>query len=436
MTFLAPGFFFASLAVAAGVVALHFIVTRQPRAAVLPTARFVPDLPATAIARDTRPSDLLLMLLRVLLVLAAGAGLARPVLEPSRRADIRVVLADASRSVTDTAAFRDSVRAALREGDALVVFGSNARLVASASDSVATISRGKERGSISAALIAAMRAASAVREKADSVELVIVSPFAAEELDAATPEIRKLWPGRARLVRAGIGASPDSMSPGQLTVQGAATDPVAVTARVARPVSSTTIIRDRGAGGATPGSDGMTIDWPSSTRPRGAVARARLDTAGGVASGAAVVVASFPRRWAFPADSIRGAGVVARWIDGEPAAIEWPSSSGCSRSVAVPVTSVGDLAIRADFIRLVEAITSPCAAQRPFVPASSESFAMLRGNGGLAPRGAFAPVDAHSWLSPWLLGLAVALALAELFVRGRKAARLSGAESTAVRRAA
>ncbi|MEP6905130.1 MAG: BatA domain-containing protein, partial [Gemmatimonadales bacterium] len=72
MTFLAPAFLWGAIAVAAGIVALHFIVTRQPRASVLPTARFVPDSPATAIVRDARPSDLLLMLLRVLVVLAAG----------------------------------------------------------------------------------------------------------------------------------------------------------------------------------------------------------------------------------------------------------------------------------------------------------------------------------------------------------------------------
>ena len=435
MTFLAPGFFFASLAAAAGVVALHFIVTRQPRAGVLPTARFVPDLPATAIARDTRPSDLLLMLLRVMLVLAAGAGLARPVFEPTRRADIRVVLADASRSVTDTIAFRDSVRAALREGDALVIFDSNARFVAGGLDSVANITPSERRGNISAALIAAMHAASAIREKADSVELVVVSPLASEEIDAATPEIRKLWPGRARIVRTGTVSSLDSTSRGQLTVRGAATDPVAASARLARSVSDAAIVRG-GTESESLGPDGATIDWPASERPRGAVARARPDTIGGVASGEAVIVSSFPRRWAFPADSIRGAEVVARWIDGEPAAIEWTSGSGCSRSVAVPVTSVGDLPIRADFVRFVEAISAPCAKRRPFTPASDESLAMLTGNGGLAPREAFAPIDAHSWLSPWLLGLALALAIAELFLRGRKVLRISGAESASVRRAA
>jgi hypothetical protein len=213
-------------------------------------------------------------------------------------------------------------------------------------------------------------------------------------------------------------------------------DPVAISARIASSISSATILRSGATEAGRSGVDAVTIDWPVSERPRGAVARAKTDTAGGVAAGEAVVVSSFPRRWTFPADSIRGAEVVARWIDGEPAAIEWAIGSGCSRSVAVPVTSVGDLAIRADFVRFVEAIAAPCAARRPFIAAGNESLAMLAGNGGLAPREAFAPVDAHSWLAPWLLGLALALAVAELFVRGRKAVRISRAGSASVRRAA
>src|SRR5213592_994027 len=114
MSFLAPGFLFASLAVAAAIVALHFIITRQPRAGILPTARFVPDTPATTVAPAKRPSDVALMLLRMLIILAAGAGLAKPVLTPSRRAEARVLLIDVSRSARDSLATRDSVRAMYR----------------------------------------------------------------------------------------------------------------------------------------------------------------------------------------------------------------------------------------------------------------------------------------------------------------------------------
>ena len=42
MTFLSPIFLYLGVAAAAGAVALHFIVTRQPSSTPLPTARFVP----------------------------------------------------------------------------------------------------------------------------------------------------------------------------------------------------------------------------------------------------------------------------------------------------------------------------------------------------------------------------------------------------------
>ena len=129
MTFLAPGFLIASAVVAAAVIALHFIVTRQPRAGILPTARFVPNLPATATARATRPSDILLMLLRVLLVLSVGAGLAKPIFKPSRGAEARVILADVSRSQRDSVMLLDSLRALYRNHDVLVAFDSSARII-------------------------------------------------------------------------------------------------------------------------------------------------------------------------------------------------------------------------------------------------------------------------------------------------------------------
>ena len=338
MTFLAPGFFFASLAVAAGVIALHFIVTRQPRAGILPTARFVPDLPATATARATRPSDILLMLLRVLIVLATGAGLAKPIIKPSRGAEARVILADVSRSSKDSSDVRDSVKSLYRNHDVVLAFDSSARTV-----SADSLHFSNARGNVSAALIAAMRAGSGLRDRADSMELVIVSSFAAEEFDAATREVRSLWPGKARIVTAGAPATIDS---------------------AAKP----------------------SVVWPQSGRPPGAIARARPDTIGGVLSGYALLVASFERKWTYPADSLRGAEIIARWIDGEPAAIERASDGTCTRSVSVPVTPVGDLIIRTDYKRFVRAISSDCTAHASLIPAAPEKVSALAGSGGLAPR--------------------------------------------------
>ena len=437
MTFLASGFFAASLAVAAAVIALHFIVTRQPKAGILPTARFVPDLPATATARATRPSDLPLMLLRVLLVLAAGAGLAKPIIKPSRGVEARVILADVSRSVQDTSAVNDSVRALYRSHDVVIAFDSSARVVSG--DSVSHLHGARAKGNLSAALIAALRAGSGLRDRADSVELVIVSPIASEELDAATDSIRGLWPGRARLVTirendaAATGAKPS------LEIRAQQGDPLAVSVAQAKSrVDATALITRSGISTEIPGR--ASIEWPISERPRGATARAVRDTIGGVTASGALVVASFERRWTYLPDSIRNAEVVARWIDGEPAAIEFAGDASCVRSVAVPVPSTGDLVIRRDFIRFVAALSGDCSSATSTRPADALHLARLAGNGGLVPREAFPPrSDVTSDLAPWLIGLAAALAIVELFVRRRRALEIrnmSAGRSRAEKRAA
>jgi hypothetical protein len=420
MTFLAPGFLFASLAVAAAIVALHFIVTRQPRSAILPTARFVPDTRATAVARAQRPSDMPLMLLRVLLVLAAGAGLAKPVLKPSRGAEARVILVDVSRSARDSIAIRDSVRAFYRNGDAVVVFDSSARLVSeNVGDTIGALGPTSRRGNLSAALIAALRAGSSLRDRADSLELVIVSPFAREELDAATDSIRQLWPGTARLVRVAAPASDTVDVTRRPEIIADADDPLQVTVELAR--KRVTGNGQRATGNGEREAEGALIEWPASSRPRFAVQRGVKDTVGGVMAGEAIVVSTFERGWSFPPDSLRGAEVIARWVDGEPAAIEKPNGAGCVRSVAVPVSPVGDFVIRNDFVRFVASLSRPCSQRTSLAPADPNAIARLEGKGGLAPREAFQPLtDVRSELAPWLFALALAAAIAELFVRNRR----------------
>jgi hypothetical protein len=429
MSFLAPGFLFASLTVAAAIVAVHFIVRRQPRAAILPTARFVPDTRTTTVAPAKRPSDLLLMLLRVLLILAAGAGLAKPVFKPSRGAQARVILVDVSRSVRDSMAIRDSVRALRRSQDAVVLFDSSARpVVENVADTLERLAATSKRGNLSAALIAALRAGSSLRDRADSLELVIVSPFAREEFDAATDTIRALWPGRARLVVAGRSTEDTAGSVGKLAISTDASDALAVTVGIARSGSTNSALIDRGVPrgsreGARPprSSNNVLIEWPASTRPRFAVPRTVVDTVGGVVAGDARVVAAFARQWSFPPDSLRGAEVMARWVDGDPAAVESVEGTGCTRSVAIPVTAVGDLVIRHEFVRLVSTLSGPCDWRRALIPAGPAAVAKLAGKGGFAPREAFQPLtDTRSDLASWLFALALAAAIVELFVRRRR----------------
>ncbi len=425
MTFLAPGFFVASLAISAAVAALHFIVTRQPRAAVFPTARFVPDLPASATARATRPSDLLLMLLRVLLVLAVGAGLARPVFTPSRSASARVILVDRSRSVSDVAALRDSVSHYYRDGDAVVVFDSAAHTInGNVRDSLNRLIVSNARGRLSGGLIAALRAGSGLRDRADSLEFVIVSPLAVDEMDAATDSIRALWRGRAKVVVAGAGKSFDSSTRAveSKTLPG---DPLAfATSRAQATSGERKLVRTGLSADDLPWVNDSTrtaIDWPTFSRPRGASLRERADATGGVASGESVVISSFPRKWRFTSDSIRGGEVVARWLDGEPAAVEWREGRGCVRSVAIPVASVGDLVLRESFVRLAGHMAGPCAGFVRSESISSSLVAKLAGTGRLATRAEFRPRDdVRSSVGPWLLGLALLLAIAELVLRRRR----------------
>jgi hypothetical protein len=413
MTFLSPAFFYASLGVAAAITALHFIVTRQPRAGVLPTARFVPDMPATATARATRPSDIPLLLLRILLVLAAGAGLAKPVIKPSRDATARVILADVSRSVGDIDIIRSAVDSVHRDGDVLIAFDSVARVI----PSVDSLSRSGAPGNFSAALIAAMRAGSDLRERADSLELVVVSPLAADAFDAATEHVRALWPGTARVIIAGRPTDAAFDSASRITLRAAPNDAFAMILGRIRTASNAVVVRDAAVIDAP-----NIVLWPATERPRGAVARSRPDTIGGVAADDAVVVSAFTRRWTYPADSIGAGTVIARWIDGEPAAIEWSNGASCVRSVAIPVNQAGDFVIRDDVASLTSRLTAPCIASRLFVAASDDLLAKLRGQGGLASREAFQPRgDARSALAPWLLGLALVVAAAELFVRRRRA---------------
>ena len=417
MSFLAPWFLAGAALAAAGVVALHFLAFQRPRPAVLPTARFLPDRPARAASPARRPRDLLLLALRVLLVLLVGAAFARPVPEPRRRPVARVVALDMSRAVGDAAAARDSARGLLREGDVLVAFDSAARVVdGAATDTLlraATSGPAAARGSLSAALVAALRTAPALRERADSVELVLVSPLATEEVDAATASLRALWRGRARLVR--VAGVADTAPPAPaLAVRAPAADPVLAAAALARPLADTARVRVvRGAPSAADTAwaraGGVVVHWPAAGE-RPAWPRARVDTSGAVVTDGGSVVAAFERRWAPPPGR-----AVAWWADGEPAATETPLGAGCVRRVAVVVPEVGDVALAPSFRRLLDAVAARCGGERDLHPLADVRW--LGGAGPLYAPAAPEVASAGARLARWLFLAALAVALAELALR-------------------
>ena len=421
MTFLAPLFFYAALGVAAGAVALHFIVTRQPTSSPLPTVRFVPMSAVRVTTVAPVPEDLLLLLVRVLAVLLLGAALARPVLVPNRAPIVRIVVADVSRAVANIESVRDSARTLLGARDVLVVFDSSARVVrGGAADSAGRLERSERGGRLSPALIAAMRAASAARETADSIEIDVISPLRARELDGATQAARALWPGRIRLVRVSASADSLAIAPG-IEIRAEPNDPmVAATAGMLSTNASVRVLRGEPTAADSAWASGgrhTLVRWPASGAPAGWVSRTPPDTAGAVIAGEMAVVAPFERKWRLDT-AARITRVAARWVDGAPAAVERATGGGCTRDVAIGVSPRGDLVLRRSFGRFVQALTAPCESLAGSLAADSGAVASLAGTGPLAAHDAIAAASTvNTPLVPWLLAAALALALLELYVR-------------------
>lgn len=449
MTFLAPWALWVAAGVSAAVIALHILASRNPRVTPLPTARFVPDVPLRATARALRISDVLLMLLRVAAVMLVGLAFARPELTRARRAIGRVVMVDASRSLASPAEAVDSVARMLARGDVLISFDSSAHPIPdggtdSLRAALADTTARRPRGSLSTALAAAMRASTSLRSDADSVEIVLVSPVASEELDAATSAIRAAWPGRVRLVRVAPARRRSAGMHRIEVINAEQDDPVRATAsllgaaarKTSAPVSAsspgvvsadTELARiDRGAARAADTAWArdrahVLVRWPFALDTGGTRVRARPDTVGAIVvdDGApAVVVSAFVRA----VDPAPGR-VVARWADGTAAATERMLGSGCVRDVAIPLPRAGDLALRESTRKLVAALASPCGGRVDFTPAPDSVLARLRGAGPLVPTRALETrVAPPGHLATWLLSAALALLLLEPFARRRRAA--------------
>ena len=372
-------------------------------------------------------------------MLLVGAAFARPVVRPERRPLARVVVLDLSASVRSSAAARDSAARYLRAGDLLVVFDSAARLLAGdARDSLAGLHGDDAPGSLSAALVAATRGASLLRGHADSVELVLISPFATEEWDAATGGIRSLWRGRAQLVRTQLTARPeraravearaegDDPVRAAVSLQGGSAPATASTA-TATAATSTAAADVRIVRGVVSEADSawaslhghVLVHWPAAA-PSDWPRRDRADTVGAVIAGNAVLVAGFARGALPPEGDGR---VVARWVHGVPAATERALGEGCVRDVAIDFPARGDLALGESARRLVGALTVPCGGARDLAPLSESRLAILRGDEDLRGARTLAPPEGErSGASSWLLLAAALLLLAELFVRRAPAA--------------
>ena len=421
MTLTAPFFVWAAVAVSLSTLGLHLLAWRRPPESPLPTARFAPEQPIRMVSRAVRPSDLGLLALRVLVVMLIGLALAGPVLTPRREGTARVVVVDRSRSAGAGPGVAAAARDAFRAGDALVLFDSAAReVVGPTADSIGP-PVSPVMGALSPALIVAARAAHRLARDHDSVAIIVVSPVTVDELDAATAGIRGTWPGPLRVVRAG-GPPNDTLAPSRYAVRSGAGDPVNVAAGLVGPVvggDRVRIVRDAmTAADSAWARDGNSVVWWPAMPPTTWQGRPAVDTSFAVSTlgaGGATVVAAFTRVSRPPAGR-----AVARWSDGEAAITEASLGSGCVRSVGISVSPAGDLALTPGFRRFVERVAMPCgtAARAPAVPDSVLARVLPATLATGAAVTTLAPMEApNRTLIAWMLGLAMAAAVAELVVR-------------------
>jgi hypothetical protein len=383
VTFLYPGFLIAGGLVSLGVVILHLLVTQPPQSEQLPTVRFIPDVPAQSTSLTVLPSDLLLMVLRIITIMLIAMAFAQPQLKPQHQTIVRITMIDASRSSASAAELTDSARKYVTGAAAVVVFDSAAREVipGMAMDTISVLMRTphvSRQGALSAAMIVGMRAAARVRTGADSIDFVIVSPLLAAERDAATMSIRQLWPGHVHVVR--VAPLVDS-----------------ATAR------STVAAK---------------VEWADLETSSLWTQRAKIDTMNAVRAGDNVLISTFPRRWTINAKIDSVTRVFARWADGDPAGVEQFNANGCVHSLGFSMPSSGDVALRPDFIRFTSALRVPCGAAHDLTPLPSEFVTALEGPARLAPVSMVKPplTRLNPWM-PWLLLAAFVLALLELLVR-------------------
>lgn len=395
-------------------IAIHFIARSRPVAEPFPTARFIPRRPIQARTRSLALSDVLLLLLRAAALALIGMAVAGPMFARTGRVR-RVFVVDRSRAVANLDEARDSVRRLASAADKLVVFDSSAERDANLAP-LDTMRVSSARGSLSTAIAAAVRTGVVESAKVDSVELVLVSPFAREEVDDATARIRASWPGRIRMVpvhgtsidttplRAELGTNRNDAVVAGLSLLKVSTNNGSVRLIRGRVVASDTTWA-RGAGH-------VLLHWPASDTSAVWPKRATIDAIGAVTTGTATLVARFPRLW------VMNGHAIARWADGEPAAVEHRIGDGCIRDVGILFDEASDVTLRASFRDFALPFFAPCGGVADFAPVDASLHAMLAGNGALAPATALIDRNAESsrW-SPWLLAFAALLLTGELALR-------------------
>lgn len=404
MTFATPWLFGAAVAASLLVGVLHLLSVRQPPVLALPTARFATRGDARAVARRPRPNDLLLLILRVLALLAAGAALAGMQLDAGGARTVRLVMVDSA--VATDSSWRARQLRAVEAFIASAARGEGA--VEQQLHPVAGLARDPARAVVRATQVAATLAAD--RPALERVELLVVMPDRVETLEGWAAW-RTQWPGAITVQRAASVGQSVEASVG--TNSGASPSVVASVMNDAAMVAMTSLF------GPTAPDPRVTIVWPQDGAPAGWAVRPVPDTVSAVAARGQALVGPFVRVADAPPDRAKTRRAIAWWSDGAAAAVEERVGDRCLRTVGIRVPAASDLLLSAPAEGLLRALRAPCG-MRGLRTDSLRSDDTGRGHAaaaafraGGAPRAGTLPV----WLGPILLLFALALLGAEWLVR-------------------
>ncbi len=464
LTLAAPAFLIAGALAMLVPLALHLIRRRPPMRAPLPTARFLVEDPRNAV-RVSRPTDLPLLALRMLLLLLLGLGLARPAWIPAPEGTSTVVLLDrgaAMRGDGWRAAVGEARRSLLdADGEArgeLVLFDTaavrvpRARVTPALFDSLLTADAGTATADYAAALRAIPAAARELRG-ADSVRVRMISALAEGGWTPGLAPLRRAaWPGALDLARVPMAPPADSAAP-------AAVDRTSATLAgqgggfVSTALAAVGMEGPRvSPAGALPASAAVyvVLDAPSAAVANQLLERARAGATLVVAPAAATEPLRAALPWTGRFDLVRGGGAmwfgaetelagaagrvqaggpaegartVAAWEDGRPAATAKRLGSGCLVFVGTALEG-GELPFQAEYPAALARLARGCdatgaaASQRPL---DRGALAVLRGRGPAAvPASAVGATGAGVSLGRWALAAALLIALIETFLAYRR----------------
>jgi hypothetical protein len=457
LTLGAPLFLLTGALAALVPLALHLIRRRPPTRSPLPTARFLSEDARSSI-RVSRPTDRLLMALRMLLLLLAGAAFARPSWVPAPRGTREVVLLDRSAAMRESDVWRRAVEQARRtllapdgtaRGD-LVLFDTSAvhlpqrLLTALTFDSLAAAGPSAHPASYAAALRAIGPAARTLRG-ADSVRVTMLSALRWGGWRPGMAALRQAaWPGSIRLPDVALPTPPQTAAPSEPEVR-----PSAVV--IASGGAGRFIVPALEATGWTARAADRLPALPSDARlivairPTGdlrTVAEAGATVvvdAGGAGSptpGWLPVQSSAPRLrsdagdlWFGPDLRLpgataradirprRGAMVLAAWNDGRPAVVAARLGKGCVVYAGTRLED-GALPLSPAFPRALERMARACNRERTgdaMLPLDAGARSILAGRGAAVVNAAAGGGAGSVALGRWLLAAALLIALAETF---------------------